>query len=62
MVLATICLILWVIFLGISGIIFINPDLNIFKEKLSYERTLFTCNVLFFIFAALWIVFLFFEI
>lgn len=62
MILSTICLILWVIFLAIAGIVYVNPEHPLFTYKFHYEKTLSMCTVLFFVFAALWIVFLFLEI
>ena len=62
MIFATICLIIWVIFLAIAGIIYINPEHPILKYKFNYEKTFNTCIIIFFIFAILWVVFLFFEI
>ena len=62
MLLANICLIIWVAFLAISAIIYINPDSKLLTDKLPYTRTLFTANVIFFVFAVLWVIFLFLEI
>lgn len=62
MVLSTICLILWVIFLAIAGIVYIYPEHPLFQYKFHYEKTLFGCTALFFVFAILWMVFLFLEI